>query len=113
LRPFATVIGRLKPTPPSNIRTQNTTLSATGLRNLLQRRCTYAIVKGPKTGYLIELFYFWYNEFEYFRNIEVNDDTPEALVQEIDEHIVRIKRHLVAIQEELEELLFSPEQTAN
>jgi hypothetical protein len=64
------------------------TLSAIGLRNLLQRRHAYAIIEGPETGYLVELFHFWYDELEYIRNIEVNDDTPKALVQGIDKHIV-------------------------
>jgi hypothetical protein len=58
-------------------------------------------------GYLTELFHFWYDELQYIRNVEVLEDTPEALVQEIDEHIVRIERHLAAIQEGLEELLFN------
>jgi hypothetical protein len=108
LRPFTKAIGCPKPTPPSNIRSQNTTLLATGLRNLLERKCTYAIIEGPEVGYLIELFHFWYEELEYIQNVPVSNNTPKALVQEINQHIVWIERHLTAIQEELEELLFNP-----
>jgi hypothetical protein len=57
---------------------------------------------------LTELFKFWYNELEFAQSIEMTSDTPKAVVLEIDKHEEWVRKHLEAIQQELEELLFDP-----
>jgi hypothetical protein len=57
--------GHLRPTTPSKIKVQNTTLSPQALRNLLEQQCTDAILENAEVGYLIELFKFWYDELEF------------------------------------------------
>jgi hypothetical protein len=87
---------------------QNTTLSPQALRNLLERRHADAVIESIDIAYLTELFKFWYDELEFAWSIEVASDMPKAVVLEIDEHEERIRKHLEAIQQELEELLFDP-----